>query len=55
MSNLGFHLAMERAGIRVVTTAVGDRYVLDALVERGCQHRRRAERAHRLHRRGDNR
>jgi phosphoglucosamine mutase len=35
MSNLGFHLAMERAGIRVVTTAVGDRYVLDALVERG--------------------
>jgi phosphoglucosamine mutase len=35
MSNLGFHLAMEQAGIRVVTTAVGDRYVLDALVERG--------------------
>jgi phosphoglucosamine mutase len=35
MSNLGFHLAMERAGVQVVTTAVGDRYVLDALVERG--------------------
>jgi phosphoglucosamine mutase len=26
---------MERAGVQVVTTAVGDRYVLDALVERG--------------------
>jgi len=35
MSNLGLHLAMEKAGIHVVTTAVGDRYVLDALVDRG--------------------
>jgi phosphoglucosamine mutase len=35
MSNLGLHLAMEKAGIDVVTTAVGDRYVLDALVDRG--------------------
>jgi phosphoglucosamine mutase len=33
MSNLGFHLAMHAAGVRVITTAVGDRYVLDALVE----------------------
>jgi phosphoglucosamine mutase len=31
MSNLGFHRAMARAGIEVVTTAVGDRYVLEEL------------------------
>jgi len=31
MTNLGFRLAMEAAGIRVVETAVGDRYVLEAL------------------------
>ena len=31
MSNLGFRLAMEQAGISVVETAVGDRYVLEAL------------------------
>lgn len=31
MSNLGFRRAMERAGISVVETAVGDRYVLEAL------------------------
>jgi phosphoglucosamine mutase len=31
MSNLGFHRAMARAGIHVVTTPVGDRYVLEAL------------------------
>jgi phosphoglucosamine mutase len=31
MTNLGFRLAMEEAGIRVVETAVGDRYVLEAL------------------------
>ncbi|HQV56633.1 MAG TPA: phosphoglucosamine mutase [Ilumatobacteraceae bacterium] len=35
MSNLGFHRAMAAAGIEVVTTAVGDRYVLEALEERG--------------------
>jgi phosphoglucosamine mutase len=35
MSNLGFHHAMRAAGIDVVTTAVGDRYVLEALRERG--------------------
>jgi len=34
MSNLGFHRAMAGAGITVHTTAVGDRYVLEAL-ERG--------------------
>ncbi|MDQ3470684.1 MAG: phosphoglucosamine mutase, partial [Actinomycetota bacterium] len=31
MTNLGFRLAMEAEGIRVVETAVGDRYVLEAL------------------------
>ncbi|SHG03504.1 phosphoglucosamine mutase [Jatrophihabitans endophyticus] len=31
MSNLGFHHAMRGAGIEVITTAVGDRYVLEAL------------------------
>jgi phosphoglucosamine mutase len=34
MSNLGFHHAMRDAGISVLTTAVGDRYVLEALTER---------------------
>jgi phosphoglucosamine mutase len=31
MSNLGFRTAMARAGITVVETAVGDRYVLEAM------------------------
>jgi phosphoglucosamine mutase len=35
MSNLGFHHTMRGAGISVHTTAVGDRYVLEALRERG--------------------
>src|SRR5690242_13078746 len=35
MSNLGFKLAMERAGIRLVQTAVGDRYVLEEMKEKG--------------------
>jgi phosphoglucosamine mutase len=35
MTNLGFRLAMEKAGIGVVETAVGDRYVLEALESRG--------------------
>jgi phosphoglucosamine mutase len=33
MSNLGFHHAMRDAGISVLCTAVGDRYVLEALTE----------------------
>jgi phosphoglucosamine mutase len=35
MANLGFRLAMREAGIDVVETAVGDRYVLEALTEGG--------------------
>jgi phosphoglucosamine mutase len=35
MTNLGFRLAMERDGIDVVETPVGDRYVLDALQRGG--------------------
>ena len=35
MSNYGFHQAMEAAGIDVATTKVGDRYVIEELVERG--------------------
>ncbi|MDE0803980.1 MAG: phosphoglucosamine mutase [Acidimicrobiales bacterium] len=36
MSNLGFRQGMERHGIRVETTKVGDRYVLEALAETGA-------------------
>ncbi len=35
MSNLGFVQAMEKAGITVVQTAVGDRYVLEAMLAGG--------------------
>jgi phosphoglucosamine mutase len=35
MTNYGFHTAMAEAGIEVETTPVGDRYVLEALRERG--------------------
>jgi phosphoglucosamine mutase len=35
MTNLGFHREMERRGVRVVTTDVGDRYVLEALRREG--------------------
>jgi phosphoglucosamine mutase len=34
MTNYGFHSAMRAAGLNVATTAVGDRYVLEALRER---------------------
>jgi phosphoglucosamine mutase len=36
MSNLGFHRLMAEHGIRVVTTPVGDRYVLEALRREGA-------------------
>jgi phosphoglucosamine mutase len=35
MTNLGFHRLMEERGVRVVTTAVGDRYVAEALRREG--------------------
>jgi phosphoglucosamine mutase len=35
MTNYGFHTAMRAADIEVATTPVGDRYVLEALRERG--------------------
>jgi phosphoglucosamine mutase len=35
MTNYGFHAAMREAGVEVATTAVGDRYVLEALRARG--------------------
>jgi phosphoglucosamine mutase len=34
MSNFGFHQAMERAGIEVAVTQVGDRYVIDEMLRR---------------------
>jgi phosphoglucosamine mutase len=34
MTNFGFHAAMRDAGIEVTTTKVGDRHVIDALLER---------------------
>jgi phosphoglucosamine mutase len=35
MSNLGLHVAMQDHGIRVVTTPVGDRYVVEEMVRGG--------------------
>jgi phosphoglucosamine mutase len=35
MTNYGFHAAMRKAGIEVVTTPVGDRHVLGAMAQRG--------------------
>jgi phosphoglucosamine mutase len=36
MANLGFHALMREHGVRVVTTDVGDRYVLEALHREGA-------------------
>lgn len=36
MSNLGFRRAMRREGIELIETRVGDRYVLEAMLERGA-------------------
>ena len=55
MTNLGFRLAMDEHGIAVVETAVGDRYVLEALEARGLVARRRAVRARDLPRPGHHR
>jgi phosphoglucosamine mutase len=37
MTNLGFHRLMAEHGIRVATTPVGDRYVLEALLREGAE------------------
>jgi phosphoglucosamine mutase len=36
MANLGFHAAMKSAGIRVIPAPVGDRYVLEQMLENGA-------------------
>lgn len=36
MSNIGFHKAMDSIGATVDTTSVGDRYVLERMLETGC-------------------
>jgi phosphoglucosamine mutase len=35
MSNLGFKIAMEREGVELVQTVVGDRYVLESMKQHG--------------------
>ncbi|MEX2420194.1 MAG: phosphoglucosamine mutase, partial [Actinomycetota bacterium] len=35
MSNVGFHRAMDEHGIRVISAPVGDRYVLEQMLEQG--------------------
>jgi phosphoglucosamine mutase len=37
MANLGFRRCMEEAGIRVIETKVGDRYVLEAMLQSGAE------------------
>lgn len=36
MSNIGFHKAMKESDIEVEVTGVGDRYVLESMLETGC-------------------
>lgn len=36
MSNLGLHLALKKAGVQLIETKVGDRYVLEAMKEQGA-------------------
>ena len=38
MSNLGLHKALQKAGIRVAETAVGDRYVLEEMLRLGASY-----------------
>jgi phosphoglucosamine mutase len=37
MSNLGLHLALQKAGIKVVQTKVGDRYVMEKMLKLGAR------------------
>ena len=50
MSNYGFHKAMDEAGIEVATTKVGDRFVIEELLQRAVADRRRAVGPHHLDR-----
>jgi len=36
MSNLGFELFLKKSGIKVIRTKVGDRYVVEEMMKRGC-------------------
>jgi len=36
MSNLGFELFLKKSGIKVIRTKVGDRYVVEEMLKRGC-------------------
>ncbi|MBI5740166.1 MAG: phosphoglucosamine mutase [Nitrospirae bacterium] len=36
MSNLGFEIFLKNLGIKIVRTRVGDRYVVEEMVKRGC-------------------
>jgi len=36
MSNIGFELFLKKSGIKVIRTQVGDRYVVEEMVKRGC-------------------
>ncbi len=36
MSNIGFELFLKKAGIKVIRTKVGDRYVVEEMLKRGC-------------------
>jgi len=37
MSNLGLHLALKEAGVKIYETQVGDRYVMEELIKTGAQ------------------
>jgi phosphoglucosamine mutase len=36
MSNIGFELFLRKSGIKVIRTQVGDRYVVEEMIKRGC-------------------
>jgi phosphoglucosamine mutase len=36
MSNLGFEVFLKRSGIKLIRTKVGDRYVVEEMLKRGC-------------------
>lgn len=36
MSNLGFELFLKKSGVKVIRTIVGDRYVVEEMVKKGC-------------------